>query len=147
MSAVLPAAPENPLRSAPDPFAALASSESHHQERVPARDQFAPDIALPTSRIVPPPPAAHDSGASLHRCPHEWFSSLPPHGQSTPASPSKRVQRSSGVLPASSACIPTAPHAATGPLTGRLRCPQVHLLACPQDPAPKPLTHYSWSIR
>lgn len=38
-------------------------------------------------------PAAHGSAASLHRCPPESSSSLPPHGQSAPAWPSKRGQK------------------------------------------------------
>src|ERR1700687_172081 len=135
--------PGNLRRSAANLDAAPASSESRLREHVPAPDRFVLDTELPACRTVPPQPGGHGSAASLRRCPLEWSSWLRPHAQSEPAWRNKPIQKWSDVLPASSACIPTAPHVVPDQPTWRLRCQRTPLIAYLQDPELKRLLRYS----
>src|SRR5258708_23487673 len=146
MFAVPRAARENPPHPAAIPVVAHAWYQNRRPEHVLAPDRFAWDTAPRASQIVRPQPAVHGSAASLHRCPRELSSSPPPRARSAQAWPSKRVRRLHGVPPASSACIPIAPHAAPSPPNEQWRCRRTHLLPFPQDPVPKRLTSCSWYI-
>src|ERR1700686_785889 len=135
--------PGNLPRSAANRDAAPASSESRLPEHVPAPDRFVPDTGLPACRTVPPLPGAHGSAASHRRCPPEWSSWLPLRAQSEPAWRSRPIQKLSDVLPASSACIPTALHVVPDQPTWRLRCQRTPQVAYLQDPGLKRLLRYS----
>ena len=106
-------AAENPPRDR-----ATAAPPARWRGRSPVlarpRDRFAPDIASPVSRNVPPRSMARGSAASRRPTPLGSSPSHPPRTRLARTSPNSRSLPCCGARPARTACIPTFRRAAPG---------------------------------